>query len=62
MNNNFALIEKITNYFENKYSGDDNTSPKMELSANELRIIITMNTEIWQLKKQLNNFCNVRGE
>ncbi len=55
MNSDFALIERITNYFENEYNGDDVTSPKMELSANELRIIIAMNTKLWQLNKQLNN-------
>ena len=39
------LLKRIADYFSNEYQGDDETAPKMELSVDDLRYIVSMNVD-----------------
>lgn len=47
------LLKRIADYFSNEYQGDDETAPKMELSADDLRYIVSMNVDRCRAETEL---------
>ena len=54
------LLKRIANYFANEYNGDDKTAPKMELSVDELRYIVSMNVDRCRAEAELRELKNKR--
>ena len=47
------LLKRIADYFSNEYQGDDETAPKMELSVDDLRYIVSMNVDRCRAETEL---------
>ena len=52
------LLKRIANYFANEYDGDDKTAPKMELSVDELRYIVSMHVDRCRAEAELRELKN----
>ena len=46
------VMQRISNYFQHNYEGIDETSPKFEITVEELREIAAINTERCRLLAQ----------